>query len=138
MKKKLICFFLAAVISLSLCSIVEAANKTPAKIGLRGGLGTDISGGLAYGAGANYQLDLDGSVVELGINLYSGGYREEMDNGFHTYTETTKLFVFGVIANYLINYTPDDPGMFFVAGAGFALVNVNWEEESETDIFFEK
>ena len=105
----------------------------PINIGLRGGLGMDISGGLAFGAAGNYQIDLDGSVAELGINLFGGGYKDEETSGLHTYTETTSLLLFGVMANYLFNYQPGVGGPFFVAGAGLAAVSVSWTEESATD-----
>jgi hypothetical protein len=129
--KKIFCLLAAGIICLVLSGAVAA--KTPVKLGFRGGLGTDISGGLAYGVGGNYLLDLGGSSAELGINFYGGNFTETSNNGFHDYTEKTNLFVFGFLANYLLNYSLDDPGLFFVSGVGLGAVNVNWTEESPTD-----
>lgn len=131
--KRLISFLIVGIVSVGICSVSQAAVSNPGRIGLRGGLGTDISGGLAYGAAANYQLGVEGNVVEMGVSFYGGSYKEDKDTGFHTYKETTDLFVFGVLANYLINYSIENPGLFFVAGAGLAAINVSWTEESETD-----
>ena len=36
-------------------------------IGLRAGIGTDISGGIAYGFGGNYLIPLSTNSVEVGI-----------------------------------------------------------------------
>jgi hypothetical protein len=72
--------------------------------------------------------------IELGVVMFGGSFEESTDEGMHTYDETTDLFVFGILANYMINYTPDKPGTFFLAGFGLASISVDWEERSETDI----
>ena len=38
-----------------------------------------------------------------------------------------------MMANYLINYSPGKPRLFFVAGIGLGSINVEWEERSPTD-----
>ncbi len=131
--KKAFCVLVIGIICLGVGGITYADDATPINIGLRGGLGMDISGGFAYGIGVNYQLKLGSDVAELGINLYGNSYKEDSTSGIHTYTETTNLLVFGFLANYLFNYSPDNPGMFFVSGLGLAAINVDWIEESETD-----
>lgn len=127
--KKLLWFVIAAIF----LGTSVLAQTTPVNIGLRGGLGMDISGGLAYGLGGNYQLDVQGNVAELGLHFYGSNSSSSKTTTFHTYNETTGLLVFGVLANYLLNYTPGTPGMFFVGGVGLAAINVSWTEESATD-----
>lgn len=104
------------------------------RIGIRGGIGTDINLGIAYGLGANFLLDMPDNSVELGVVFFGGSFKESTDEGLHTYDETTDLSVFGVLANYLIGYEPGQRGTFYVVGVGFASINVEWEERSETDI----
>jgi len=101
--------------------------------GIRGGVGTDITGGLAYGGSINYQFPLGQNWAEIGPVLYIS-HSEETTEEFNTYIETTDLTVFGVLANYLFNYDPTASGAFFLAGFGFAAVSVEWEEKSDTDI----
>lgn len=103
------------------------------KLGIRGGLGTDISLGLAYGVGVNYLLDLNNNNLELGVIIFGGTFTETSDSGTHEYKETTQLFVFGMMANYLLNYSQEKRGLFYIAGIGFASISVEWEERSDTD-----
>jgi len=131
--RKLFCLFAAGIICLGLSALAYADSQTPVNIGMRGGLGMDLSGGLAYGLGGNYAIDLGASAAELGLHLYGGSYTETTNNGFHDYTEKTNLFVFSFLANYLINYSTANPGLFFVSGAGLAGVSVEWTESSPTD-----
>ena len=114
-------------------SQAQTPAKLPINIGLRAGLGTDISGGLAIGANGNYQVDLGGIITELGVSLYYANNTANSTNGVNNYTEKTTLFVFGGLANFLFNYFPSTGGLFFVAGAGLAGMNVEWTEESPTD-----
>jgi hypothetical protein len=101
-------------------------------LGLRVGAGTDITGGIAYGLGINYLTEFDSQPVELGIVLYSGNFEEETEE-FHTYKETTDVFVFGALANFLFRYNPQKPGVYYVAGIGIGAISVDWEEKSATD-----
>ncbi len=112
---------------------VKASAKAPVTIGLRGGLGTDLSGGLAIGANGNYQVDLGGTLTELGISLYLANNKSDSTSGIYRYTEKTSLVVFGAMANFLLNYTPGTGGLFFLAGIGLAAINVSWTEESPND-----
>ena len=114
-------------------SQAQTPAKLPINIGLRGGIGTDISGGIAIGANGNYQVDLGGIITELGVSLYYATNTSNSTNGINKYTEKTTLFVFGGLANFLFNYIPGTGGLFFVAGAGLAGINVEWTEESPTD-----
>jgi len=111
-----------------------ASGQTTPKIGIRGGIGTDINLDLAYGLGGNFLIDLPKNSLELGVLFFGGSFEEKTDEGIHTYEEKTDLIVFGLVANYLIGYTPRQPGFFFVTGIGLASVNVEWEERSTTDV----
>ncbi len=111
-----------------------ASGQTTPKIGIRGGIGTDVNLGLAYGLGGNFVIDFPKNSLELGVLFFGGSFEEETDEGMHTYEEKTDLIVFGLVANYLIGYTPRQPGLFFVTGVGLASINVEWEERSATDV----
>ncbi len=111
-----------------------AQKNTVPSIGIRGGIGTDINLGLAYGAGINYLVDYNNKDLELGVLYFGGNYKESTKEGRHTYNETTDLSVMAILANYLIKYTPYQNGIFFISGVGIASVYVEWEEKSPTDI----
>jgi len=125
----------SAVIGLLLGCLVafSAQAQTSPKVGIRAGVGTDINLGVAYGVGANYLISLPQNSLELGVVIFGGSFDETTDEGIHTYEETTDIFVFGLLGNYLIDYTPNEPGSFFVVGFGLASINVEWEERSDTD-----
>lgn len=130
--RKVFLYLLAVFVILSIAG--AAAGQTSTRIGVRGGVGTDVELGLAYGAGANFVIELPAHSLELGVMLFGGSFDETSEEGGNTYDETTDLLVFGFLANYLINYTPNEAGTFFVTGIGFGSINVEWEEKSETDV----
>jgi hypothetical protein len=103
------------------------------KVGVRGGVGTDINLGLAFGGGVNYILDMWESPLELGAVLYYSHSTETSNNGYNDYHETTNVTVFGMLANYLMGYEVGTPGMFLLAGFGLGMMSVDWEEWSPTD-----
>ncbi len=122
-----------------LVSNVDAQTVSP-KIGVRGGLGTDIHGGIAYGVGGNYLLSYPNGGLELGVLLFGGSFEESSEDGYnfdtgapHIYDETTDIFVFGLMANYLIGYDQSTTKSYFIVGAGLASISVDWEEKSATD-----
>jgi hypothetical protein len=119
---------------LSSMAAVDVNAQTDPRIGIRAGIGTDKTFGLAYGAGGNYLLTYPKSSLELGVLLFGGSFDETSDEGIHTYEETTDIFVFAAMANYLIGHTPQQPGMFFIAGIGLGSVSIEWEERSSTDV----
>jgi hypothetical protein len=112
---------------------VSAYAQDPGSVGLRGGIGTDITGGIAYGGEINYTLPLAANAFELGLGIYGGSFDEETEEGIHVYEETTDIFVVAALANYLFRYSMDTPGPYFVAGVGFGGISVEWEERSSTD-----
>lgn len=99
--------------------------------GLRGGLGTDIDLGLGYGAGINYLLPK--TNVELAVVLF-GHHSTETTEEYYTYDETTDLFIFGVMGNYLIGYNRNEQGAYGIVGFGFSAISVDWEETSSGDV----
>lgn len=130
MKKSL--RYATPVIAMFLMAGTTSGQSTP-KIGIRGGVGTDINLGLAYSAGANYAIGFPQDSLELGILFFGGSFEETTVESIHTYEEKTDLLVFGLMANYLINYKPGRPGLYFVTGVGLASINAEWEERSTTD-----
>ncbi len=123
-------FLVGAAVMILMAGSVNAQSNA---FGIRAGLGTDISLGLAYGVGINYVLVYPQSSLELGVIYFGGSFDETTDEGIHTYEETTDLGVFGFMVNYLINYQPRKAGMFYIAGIGLASVYMEWEERSSTD-----
>jgi len=102
-------------------------------LGVRGGIGTDINGGIAYGGELNYTKGFGKNALQIGLNLFGGSFDESTTEGMYTYDETTDLFVAGVLANFLFSYSMETPGPYFVVGFGFGSVSVNWEERSTGD-----
>lgn len=107
------------------------SNKS-GSIGIRGGIGTDINLGLAYGGGINYLMNLNINAVEMGLMVF-GGHSEEITEEFNTYTEKTDVLVYGVLVNYLFGYEPNKSGFFGMIGLGFSGISVQWEESSPND-----
>jgi len=128
-------FFCMASLIIGLMAFPSVQAEEPAvsvssrKLGFRGGIGTDISGGIAYGGGVNYLIT---NSFEFGLVGFGGTYVEEIHKT-HTYTETTKLLVVGFLANYFANYDPEKVAPFFIAGFGLASISGTWEERSKTD-----
>jgi hypothetical protein len=110
----------------------QEAGK-PGTVGIRFGVGTDIEGGLAYGAQLNYTLNQNRNGLELGLAVYGGSFEEESDNGFNVYKEETSILVVGAIANYLFRWAMALSGPYFLAGIGVGAISVEWEERSDTD-----
>jgi len=126
--------FVFFVIVLFLCPIVTFSSEIP-KIGVRGGLGTDINLGLAFGVGGNYLLDMGENPLELGVLLFYSHWSETSYEGIYDYeyNESSDVIVFGMMANYLFGYKLGMPGMFLLAGFGLGMMNVEWEEWSPDD-----
>jgi len=107
------------------------AQDIAAGLGVRGGVGSDITfGGLAFGGGVN-KLFLD--TLEVGLVFYYGSFTEDSSNGVNDYTDTTKITAFAAFLNYLYGYHRNSSGFYLVGGVGVAYLGVNWEESSPTD-----
>lgn len=127
------CLFVCFVFIVFVYPLALFSSEVP-KIGVRGGLGTDIKLGLAVGGGVNYMLENVGnSPLEVGVVIYYSHSTETSNNGFNDYHETTDITVFGMMANYLLGYEFGKPGRFAMAGFGIGIVNLYWEEWSPTD-----
>ena len=120
------------VVVLFVVAALAGAGPLGDGIGVRGGIGTDITfGGLACGAGVN---SLFGGQLEIGVVFYYGSFEETSDEGVNTYDETTEVTAFAALANYLYGYERGHSGWFFVSGVGLAYLGVYWEERSDTDV----
>jgi hypothetical protein len=120
------------VIALVLASALSAgAESFSDGLGIRGGIGTDITfGGVAGGAGINKLFDRE---LEIGLVFYYGSFEETDEEAVNTYVDTTKVTAFAALLNYLYGYHRDEGGFFFLAGVGLAYLGVSWEERSDTD-----
>lgn len=125
-------WYAAPVVACLIAASNGTAQSMP-RVGIRGGVGTDINLGLAYGVGLNYAVGAR-NPVELGVMLFGGSFKEESSEGSHSYNEKTDLLVYGMMANYLLGHSPDRRGLYFVAGVGVAGVSASWEERSATDV----
>ncbi len=122
-----------ALISLVLLSTLAAhANAAPGP-GLRLGLGTDISGGLAYGAALTYTRPMGVNAWEFGFSLFGGSFEEDTTEGVNTYHETTDVGLFAVMANHMFQYGDGAGTTYLMLGAGAGAFSVDWTEESPTD-----
>jgi hypothetical protein len=101
-------------------------------LGLRAGVGTDITLGLAYGLEINYTKVAGPGALQLGVMGFGGRFSEDSEEGCCTYHEKTDLVVAAAIANYLFGYAR--PGPYFVFGLGVGVIGVDWREESPDDV----
>jgi hypothetical protein len=119
---------------LTAAAVSSATAQTQVgRVGVRGGAGTDVSLGVAYGAGVNYLITTGNNSFEPGLLFFGGKFSEDSTSGSHTYTEDTKVFVFALMGNFLFNYSPDRSSTFFVLGFGLGAMSVDWTESSPTD-----
>ena len=123
--------YLILILSLALFS-APMYSQSSGSWGVRGGVGTDIGGGIAFGGGVNYLFPAGNNWAEIGPVLYIHNSSETTEE-FYTYEEETNLLVFGVLANLLINYSTVSSGPFFLVGGGAAAISVEWEERSDGD-----
>ncbi len=107
--------------------------QTSPSIGVRAGIGTDINGGIAFGVGGNYRLSFPKNSLELGKVVFGGSFEETTEEDGNTYEETTDVYVFAGMANYLVGRQKGMPSTFFIAGFGLACVSIEWEESSSGD-----
>jgi hypothetical protein len=88
--------------------------------------------GSGFGVGAFYILAPSGyssTVWDLGADIYYSSVTEdEKDSEGTKFEDDTKVLVFAFRSNALFNYHPSKTGVYFVAGAGFVLGSISWEE----------
>lgn len=121
------------LISLEVALVSTAFAQSPGRTGARFGVGTDISGGIAYGGQIDYTLFQGDNSLEFGLAFFGGSFEEDSSNGVNDYHEETDILVFGGMANYLPRHGVDSGGPYFVVGLGVGAFSVNWREESPTD-----
>lgn len=127
-------FLFVCLLFVVLVSPLTLFSSEVPKIGVRGGLGTDIDLGLAFGGGVNYMLDIPNNPVELGVLAFFSSSSETEFEYDNEYITDTDVFVFAMMANYLFGYQRGVPGMFLLAGFGLGMASVGWEEMSPDDI----
>lgn len=124
--------FIISIVCMVMIMTGTLSAQSSGSWGIRGGVGTDIDLGLAFGGSINYMFPSKWNHWEIGPLLFISS-SEETTTDYNTYTEKTDLTVFAVMANYLINYESEGYGTFFLVGLGFAGISVEWEESSPTD-----
>ena len=103
-------------------------------VGVRASVGTDVELGLGFGAGVSYGWVpyTGGTSFELGGDFFYHKASEKSTTQRGVFVEDdeekTRLIVFGVRANGLFNYYPRRGSVFFIAGFGFVVANIKWEE----------
>jgi hypothetical protein len=115
-----------------LCTGTAYAEKT-GSIGIRGGIGTDITGGIAYGGQLNYTYFQALNAIEMGIAVFGGHFEEDSNNGYNDYHEETDILVVAAMVNYLFRWSLEASGPYFLAGIGAGSFSVEWQEQSPTD-----
>lgn len=115
-------------------TMLLAARASAGQLGLRGGVGTDPSLGLAQSLGASW-LVAPGvtNPIEVGVDLFWAHSRTSSFENDNEYIEQTWLTLLAVRADILFGYSPEQPGLYQVAGVGIAAGSVEWEETSEDD-----
>jgi len=122
-----------SLIFLEVALVGTAFAQSESVIGARVGIGTDVSGGIAYGGQLNYTMPQNDNSLELGLTFFGGSFEEDRDNGVNTYHEETDVLVVAGMVNYLFRHSMDNGGLYFLAGGGAGAFSVDWREESPTD-----
>lgn len=101
---------------------------------VRGGVGTDVNLGIGFGGGAAYVWNSYGSgmAFEFGADFYyshtTDSYTDQRGSVTVKGEDKTTLTVFGVRANTLFNYNAKRKQVYFIAGVGFVVAGMRWEE----------
>lgn len=125
---------IAAVILIMMSHCVSLLYSHPGTFAVRGGVGTDLNLGFGVGGGAAYVWNSAGGgpSYEFGADFYyhhsTEGYTDQRGNVTVTGEDRTTLTVFSVRANALFNYSPSRKKVYFIAGVGFVVANLWWEE----------
>lgn len=122
----------AIMVTILIAATSQSYAQSAQNKGLRFGLGTDVGGGLAYGAELNILQEKQDHAIEFGIILFGGKFEEDSEEGIHIYHEESKLLVLAVMSNYLMQYAPVKSA-YFVFGFGAGIFSGNYRESSLTD-----
>ena len=126
---------IASVALLLIVPTLSQAQSGRSGIGIRASIGTDIELGLGFGAGVNYMWSpsFSGPRFEFGGDFFYHHSKVTEDEVRGTFTEhdveETQLLLFTVRANGIFNYVPQKGSVFFIAGVGFVVASIEWEED---------
>ncbi len=112
----------------------QTSGSSRGSFGIRGGVGTDVNLGLGFGAGFSYlwASGTSSTAFELGADVYyshtTESYTDQRGSVTVTGEDVTTLLVFGIRGNALFNFRPSRKSVYFIAGIGFVVASVEWEE----------
>lgn len=105
--------------------------------GIRGGVGMDTTGELAYSAQIEINDFGDGGSAELAIGIFGAGsaerYRRTRNSRVNEYREQTSVAGLGLMANYLFMHSPESRAPYLLLGVGLGALDVDWTIESPGD-----
>jgi len=116
-------------------SQLQSVHKPlPGNFSIRGSVGTDIQLGIGFGGGVSYtwRPSTGGTAFEIGADIFfhkSSGKETENNTFGETSEWALNLLVFGVRGNGLFNYYPGETGVFFMAGFGFVVASIDYNEK---------
>ncbi len=95
---------------------------------IRGGVGTDITGGLGFGGGLGFVWtpSFSSTGMEFGVDYFFHSSEEDNDSGNK---EKTELGIFTGRVNWLWNYDPGQGSVYFITGVGFVVASIDWRED---------
>jgi hypothetical protein len=123
---------LALILGMVLPAMARATDK-PGAVGIQGSGGIDTVWGLpGYGGGLSYLLfGANNTALEIAGNGYFNNGSVNYDTS-DVATEgpsyKTNISIGSLRVNGLFNYKPDEGGIFFLAGAGFAFASRSWSD----------
>jgi hypothetical protein len=111
----------------------QAMGPSMGAFGLKGHMGTDVTGGLGFGGGALFLLNSGSNAAyEFGVDVFLHEADDHYDESGGTRTEAVELFIIAARFNWLWNYSFEQSSVFFVAGVGFVYAGLNWKLINET------
>ena len=125
---------IAAVSMVLLAPVPSHGQKNRSAVGIRASIGTDVNLGLGFGVGMSYLWvpSYSGPCFEFGGDFFyhhSEVTEDEVRGVFTEHdVEETQLLLFTVRANGIFNYNPQRGSVFFIAGVGFVVASIEWEE----------
>ena len=126
---------IASVALLLIVPALSHAQSGRSGVGIRASIGTDIELGLGFGVGVNYMWapSYSGPRFEFGGDFFYHHSKVTEDEVRGVFTEhdveETRLLLFTVRANGIFNYVPQRGSVFFIAGVGFVVASIEWEED---------